>query len=264
MCATRKSDVAVLILLGWLAVGYVCAAEPMTFESGPTRTTLIELFTSEGCSSCPPAEKWLSRFQNDPDLWKSIIPVAFHVDYWDGLGWRDRFATADYTERQRRYAAIWRGDDVYTPGFVVNGQEWRGWFNGSSLPKSTSKVGTLRVTITGDEVSGAFTSETSAPHQLTLQVALLGNNLQSEVKRGENSGRKLVHDFVVLQFGKNEMSAEGNRWSGSVHLRLAPSNDKGTALAAWVSSGEELSPLQATGGWLKPVAGGGDAGRGSR
>ena len=61
-----------------------------TFESGVTRTTLLELFTSEGCSSCPPAEKWLSQLKSNPDLWKKIVPIAFHVDYWDHLGWRDR------------------------------------------------------------------------------------------------------------------------------------------------------------------------------
>jgi hypothetical protein len=252
MSESSNRTVITSILIGWLAAGYVIAADPMTFESPPTQTTLIELFTSEGCSSCPPAEKWLSRFQTNPDLWKGIVPVAFHVDYWDGLGWPDRFARADYTERQRRYAASWHGESVYTPGFVANGQEWRGWFNGSGLPKSNSKVGTLRTTVTGDDVSATFTSESGAPRQLALQVAFLGTNLQSDVKRGENSGRKLVHDFVVLQFSKTEMTADGNRWSGSIHLPVAAGGDKPTAVAVWVSAGDNLAPLQATGGWLKP------------
>src|SRR5438034_11825938 len=88
-----------------------------TFESGETQSTLIELFTSEGCSSCPPAEKWLSVLKSNPDLWKKIIPVAFHVDYWDRLGSRDRLAKPEFTSRQPRYAAAWGGDSVYTPGF---------------------------------------------------------------------------------------------------------------------------------------------------
>ena len=252
MSRARKRAVTAAILFAWLAAGYVLATDSMTFESAPTQTTLIELFTSEGCSSCPPAEKWLSRFQSNPDLWKGIVPVAFHVDYWDGLGWPDRFARAEYTERQRRYAAGWHGDSVYTPGFVANGQEWRGWFNGSGLPKSNSKVGTLRATVTGNDVGATFTSETAGPRQLALQVAFLGTNLQSDVKRGENSGRKLVHDFVVLQFAKAEMTSDGNKWTGSVHLAAGASGDKPTAVAIWVSAGDNLAPLQATGGWLKP------------
>src|ERR1043166_2112982 len=102
-------------------------AATTTFESGDTQTALVELFTSEGCSSCPPAEKWLSAFKSNPDLWKKTVPVAFHVDYWDHLGWTDRFAKPEFTVRQQRYAAGFGGDSVYTPGFVINGKEWRGW-----------------------------------------------------------------------------------------------------------------------------------------
>ena len=86
------------------------------FQSGHTQSSLIELFTSEGCSSCPPAEKWLSALKSNQDLWKKTVPVAFHVDYWDRLGWRDRFAKPEFTSRQQRYAAAWGGDSVYTPG----------------------------------------------------------------------------------------------------------------------------------------------------
>src|SRR5205814_757208 len=83
-----------------------------TFESSDAQSSLIELFTSEGCSSCPPAEKWLSALKSSSDLWKKAVPVAFHVDYWDHLGWRDRFAKPEFTSRQQRYAAAWGGDSV--------------------------------------------------------------------------------------------------------------------------------------------------------
>ncbi len=72
------------------------------FESGPEQTALIELYTSEGCSSCPPAEAWMSHLKDDPGLWKQFVPIAFHVDYWDRLGWRDRFSSKRWTERQGR------------------------------------------------------------------------------------------------------------------------------------------------------------------
>src|SRR5262249_16012523 len=81
-----------------------------TFESCEMQSQLLELFTLEGCSSCPPAEKWLSALKSSSYLWKKAVPIAFHVDYWDHLGWRDRFAKPEFTSRQQRYAAAWGGD----------------------------------------------------------------------------------------------------------------------------------------------------------
>jgi hypothetical protein len=223
-----------------------------TFESGETQNSLIELFTSEGCSSCPPAEKWLSALKSSQDLWKKTVPVVFHVDYWDHLGWRDRFAKPEFTSRQQRYAAAWGGDSVYTPGFVVNGREWRDWFSGNALPASSKKVGRLRVTLSDDgKVGATFVVESTQPRALALNVALLGNDLESDVKRGENSGRKLHHDFVVLQLAKSNMVASAGSWSGSLSLPKEGGDDKPSALAAWVAVGEIDPPIQATGGWLQ-------------
>src|SRR5262249_36121801 len=145
MSSIKKHIIAAAIFLIWLVAGYSFAGD-VSFQSGETQTTLLELFTSEGCSSCPPAEKWISNLRSNPDLWKKVVPVAFHVDYWDHLGWRDPFSKQEFTERQRSYAATWGGDSIYTPGFVVNGREWRGWFGGPSLPAAPEKVGVLRVT----------------------------------------------------------------------------------------------------------------------
>jgi hypothetical protein len=234
-----------------------------TFESDETQNSLIELFTSEGCSSCPPAEKWLSGLKSNQDLWKKIIPVAYHVDYWDRLGWRDRFAKPEFTLRQKRYAATWGGDSVYTPAFVVNGKEWRGWFGTNATPTSSTKVGVFRVSLGGDgKLSARYVPETRQPRGLALNVALLGNDLQSDVKRGENSGRKLRHDFVVLDLIKMDMASESNGWTGSVALPMRFGDDKPSALAAWITENE--TPIQVVGGWLNSVAGGADAGEQSR
>jgi hypothetical protein len=221
-----------------------------TFESGETQTTLLELFTSEGCSSCPRAEKWLSALKSNPALWKKIVPIAFHVDYWDRLGWRDRFAKREFTGRQQRYAATWDGNSVYTPGFVVNGKEWRGSFGSNGMPTSSSQNGVLRVSL-GDngKLDATFIPKTTQPRALALNVALLGNNLESDVKLGENSGRKLRHDFVVLDLIKIDMVNESNRWTGSVTLPTPSGNDKPSALAAWITANG--TPIQATGGWLQ-------------
>jgi hypothetical protein len=102
------------------------------------------------------------------------------------------------------------------------------------------------------KLSATFVPATTQSGPLALNVALLGNDLESDVKRGENSGRKLRHDFVVLQLAKSEMTNQGNLWKGMVLLSSNAGTDKGTALAAWVKSGETAPPIQATGGWLKP------------
>src|SRR5436190_9300310 len=248
---------AVLAALAFgLTTSHVLSQQPRStppatvFETGNTQSTLIELFTSEGCSSCPPAEKWMSGLKSNQDLWKKIIPVTFHVDYWDHLGWRDRFAKPEFTSRQQRYAAAWGRDSVYTPGFVVNGKEWRGWFDGNVTPTSSTKVGVLRVSVGDDgKVSATFAPDIMQARPLALNVALLGNDLESDVKRGENSGRKLRHDFIVLQLAKTDLIASGDRWIGSISIPKQNA-EKPRALAAWVSEEDVDSPIQATGGWL--------------
>src|SRR5947208_6297262 len=254
MSENKRRVIAAVMMVIWLAAGYIFASEPKTFESGDTQSSLIELFTSEGCSSWPPDEKWLSALKSSSDLWKKAVPVAFHVDYWDHLGWRDRFAKPEFTSRQQRYAAAWGGDSVYTPSFVVNGKEWRGWFGGNAMPITSTKVGVLRVSVGDDgKVSATFGPDTMQARPLALNVALLGNDLESDVKRGENSGRKLRDDFVVLQLAKTDLIASGDRWIGSISIPKQIA-EKPRAFAAWVSEEDVDSPIQATGGWLNPPA----------
>src|SRR3954471_82099 len=109
-----------LMILSCLLAAALGAA-PARFASGETRTHVLELYSSEGCSSCPPAEAWLGSLRDAPGLLRDFVPVAFRVAYWDGLGWRDRFASKEFTARQYAYAAAWGSDGVYTPGFVLNG-----------------------------------------------------------------------------------------------------------------------------------------------
>ena len=96
--------VFILLIAGTLSA----RAADRIFESGPVKVHLIELFTSQGCSSCPPAEAWLSKLKSEPGLWKDFIPLAFHVDYWDRLGWRDPFAAKQWTARQYQYSEAWK------------------------------------------------------------------------------------------------------------------------------------------------------------
>jgi hypothetical protein len=227
------------------------SAEPLRFESDETPAMLIELFTSEGCSSCPPADSWIGQLKNSPDLWKRIVPAVFHVDYWDRLGWPDRFASAANTERQQRYAQMWQSNSVYTPGFALNGREWRGWFERKSLPNpSTDRVGKLAITVQGSEASISFEPSGAERKALTVELALLGSGLESDVKRGENSGRKLKHDFTVLHHFTKPLRTEGRRWTATMTLPTNTS-DPPKAIAAWIVPEKAQPPIQATGGWLR-------------
>src|SRR5690242_2519357 len=129
------------LCLIFLSPSFCLNAQPITFQSSESQTSLLELYTSEGCSSCPPAETWLSRLKESPGLWKDFVPIAFHVDYWDYLGWRDSWSTKAFTDRQHAYARTWRNGSVYTPGFVLNGKEWRTWSRSQSVPTSTAQPG---------------------------------------------------------------------------------------------------------------------------
>ena len=142
---------ALLICLPAMFVAAVNAQNTsLTFQSSGKQTALIELYTSEGCSSCPPAETWLSRLKESPGLWKDFVPLAFHVDYWDYLGWGDPWASKSFSDRRRAYAKQWRSDSIYTPGFVLDGKEWRDWSGRKDGPKSAgAKAGVLTVSSSG-------------------------------------------------------------------------------------------------------------------
>ena len=154
-------------------LGFAQAAD-VTVQSGPARSYLLELFTSEGCSSCPPAENWFSTLRQSPRLWKDLVPVAFHITYWDDLGWTDSLATPAFTNRQRSYAASWGSTSVYTPAFVLNGNEWRAR-DLDSLPAPGLATGTLSATVHGNgEVQVTFHPSQKSPGQLAGPRCIIG------------------------------------------------------------------------------------------
>jgi hypothetical protein len=241
-----------LILLIFLSPTFCVNAAPISFQSTETQTSLLELYTSEGCSSCPPAEKWFSSFKKSSALWKDFIPVAFHVDYWDYLGWRDPWSSKTFTDRQHAYARAWRSESVYTPGFALNGKEWRAWSRSGSIPTSTANPGTLKVTsLDLKNWTVTFTPITASGETYEAHAALLASGLTSDVKAGENKGQRLEHDFIVTRLNSLLLSSDGNKAQGSFELIL-PKEElaKSSALAVWVTRSRSLEPLQATGGWL--------------
>ena len=185
------------------------------------------------------------------------MPLAFHVDYWDYLGWRDPWANKSFSDRQRAYAKQWRSESIYTPGFVLNGKEWRDWSGRKDVPKPVGmNAGVLTVTSSDTnrwKVSFAPANTGGADYE--VHAALLTGGLSSNVKAGENRGLLLRHDFAVLTLATATLVRSGNVIQGEFALsqpRGVAESD--LALAVWLTPAGRLEPLQATGGWLARTA----------
>ena len=245
-------SVKLSFILGVLA-GVTAHADPIVFESHERQTALLELFTSEGCSSCPPAESWLSQLKQKPELWSDFVPVAFHVDYWDYLGWRDNWASQQFSDRQRDYAQAWGSDSVYTPGFVLNGKEWRSWFGLRNVPTgSKTKAGVLRiVSEDASHWSVSFVPSSGGSSNYEVHAALLVSGVSSEVRRGENAGRHLQHDFAALTLVTHALARKNTGFQAEFPIETTRNRTGGRlALAFWMTHSGHIEPIQATGGWL--------------
>jgi len=171
--------------------------------SGPATVPLVELYTSEGCNSCPPADRWLSRFQNPGP--SRVVAVAFHVDYWDYLGWKDRFADPRHAERQRESALRRRSTAVYTPQVVLAGRDSPRWHQERDFAAALETVGKMpaRAGIRLQWLERGFAELQVEPlpaerrENLALVVVTLESGLESRVAAVENRGEVLRHDFVV-------------------------------------------------------------------
>jgi hypothetical protein len=176
----------------------VLAATPMCeVVSGERLTPVVELYTSEGCSSCPPADQWLSTLKGKP-----VVAQAFHVAYWDYIGWKDRFASPAFTARQKELASANRLDGIYTPQLVRNGRDWRNWRQpGQAIDfKLPARAAiTLRRT-DGADAFEARVTPAAAVEGWSAYWTVTAHNYSSQVKAGENSGEFLKHDFVVTQY----------------------------------------------------------------
>jgi hypothetical protein len=243
----RRAFLQSLVFLLFASSGTGLAGNRL--ESGKTQVSLLELYTSEGCSSCPRAEVWVGQYHTVSAGWRSLVPVAFHVDYWDQLGWKDRFAKPEFTLRQQSYAAGWRNGSVYTPCFILNGKEWKGWFLGANPPTgSETVVGNLEATIENGRVDVRF-SPAMESRQYEVFVAPLAMETSSDVAAGENRGRHLKHDFVVLSLAKSKLEPDTR---GSDLVATLPFSTSGAgAIAVWVTEERSLAPIQAVGGPLE-------------
>jgi hypothetical protein len=173
----------------------------------PNRTpVLVELFTSEGCSSCPPADAFLAKLDHDQPVDNAeIIILAEHVDYWDNLGWHDRFSSHQLTERQNQYSALLHADDVYTPQMIVDGTDQFVGNDAAHALRSIQRATQARKlalsishpVVNGPRISAAISTTTPVPQEGDLYAALVDPTATTDVRSGENSGHRLHHAGVV-------------------------------------------------------------------
>jgi hypothetical protein len=192
-----------------------------TVKSPAHRVALLELYTSEGCSSCPPADRFLSKLKtsdlsklSDKQSSPKLIPMAFHVTYWDYIGWKDKYANKQYDQRQRDIAHKNKKNTVYTPQFVLAGDDYRRYktFN-RDIKNIASEKATVDIELSAEIISESSGEDKTNSEQLRIgltsditkadekevnvYVAVIENNLFSEVADGENEGERLQHDYVV-------------------------------------------------------------------
>ena len=195
------------------AAAAVSAAQPACqARSGAVVPPVIELYTSEGCSSCPPADRWLSSLKAAAAKGE-VVAQAFHVGYWDYIGWVDRFASPAHTVRQRQLAGLNRLGSIYTPQLVRNGRDWRDW------PRAlSSKPDAARAAVTLATAEGVVVEAQVVPGdgigRWAAYWTVTEHGHTSKVSAGENAGELLKHDFVVRQY------VDAGVYEGAQRLRL--------------------------------------------
>jgi hypothetical protein len=190
-----------------LAVVAVIAALTLTMHGAPPKLgptpVVVELFTSQGCSSCPPADALIHDIARDPALRGRVIPLAFHVDYWDQLGWRDPFSSAEWSKRQVRYTRAMRLSSAYTPQAVIGGTRELVGSNRSALSaalegaSNAKPAGNVALTVRRDGNTLVATIHATVPASDDLFLAVTEDDVTTNIPHGENAGRTLTNDAIV-------------------------------------------------------------------
>lgn len=199
------------VLLLTLSFAQPVGAALCTAQSEAHTTALVELYTSKGCSSCPPADRWLSSLSSQGYTPGRVVPIALHVDYWDYIGWKDTYAKREYALRQRKLTQLQRMALVYTPQVLLQGRDFRRWGT-PAFDETLSRINArpaaadISLEITEAQSQGirvrvaAELRDLAQRKDAALYLAAYGNRLSNLVTAGENRGRTLVHDHVVLEW----------------------------------------------------------------
>jgi hypothetical protein len=231
---TRYAITFVTLTILLSAFNNASLAATCTAESTDHRVAVLELYTSEGCSSCPPADRWLNSLRDHGFDTRRVIPLAFHVDYWDYIGWSDRFAQPVFSQRQRMAAARNNATFVYTPQFIIDGRDFRSpWIAGrlsDTLQPINSRSAPLKMRLqqsnSTDTVRASLEIANRAAQSAHAYLVLFENGLHSEIKSGENAGKKLYHDYVVRELSDEVLVAPGKTLTRQFVIDLPHDSDR--------------------------------------
>jgi len=233
------------------------ATQACSAASAPHTTALVELYTSEGYDSCPAADRWLSSLLAKGFGSDRVVPLALHVDYWDYIGWKDPFAKGEFAVRQHKLARMRRPAIVYTPQVLLQGQDFRRWGSGAfgeEVARINSRPARARISLAIRAVEPQAIHAELAVQLLdpperknaAVYLAAYENKLASEVKAGENRGKRLEHDFVVREWIGPIGFGEGLKLEEKRALPLLPkANPKHLGVAAFVQNRSNSEVLQA-------------------
>ena len=245
------------IALGLLAAAFAASAQAgqCAAKSGLNTAALVELYTSEGCSSCPPADRWLSGLSAQGYVPERVVPLALHVDYWDYIGWKDRYAKREFSLRQRKLTQLQRLALVYTPQVMLQGRDFRGWGT-TAFEQALARINaqparaeiTLELLPTGPGTLSvrvrAAVLDTAQADEAGLYLAAYENRLESQVSAGENRGRTLTHDHVVLEW-QGPLTFSGSRIVQDRALALLPgAQPANSGVVAFVQNRRTAEVLQ--------------------
>jgi len=234
---TRTTLRCAAAIAGSLLLPAAAAANTCRAESAAQPPAVVELYTSEGCSSCPPADRWASALKGRND----VLVLAFHVNYWDRLGWPDRFATAATTERQYELQRATGAPNVYTPQVIVNGRDLRGW-SSATLPRLPPSPIALSLRREGSTVRASVAAPSGS--RMAGYWAALEDGHSSRVKTGENAGETLKHDHVVTLYRPLAAWSAGAAPS-TFELALPAATSPSRRIAFVVTDERGARPLQA-------------------
>ena len=269
---------SLIVTIGFLLGGFggfsVYAQQPITFITDGN-ATLVEVYTSEGCSSCPPADRWLASLANNPDLFIHLVPIGFHVDYWNDIGWPDPFSHASFSKRQRKWARQGNLPVIATPTVIVNGDYFEDWRQGKPAPSTNRVPAELKVTWRGltdfsieylpragtlgtrnsanhpiSRANAANSFNTHKPARYSANGCLMARHISNRIPRGENRGLTLHHDFIALGCQQVELPPPTKgRFRGEMTINpVVQVNAAEHAFAVWITRQGRLEPVHVIGG----------------
>ena len=245
------------LMFGLALLASTAAADECVARSGERTAALVELYTSEGCSSCPPADRWLSSLRSRGYSPEQVVPLALHVDYWDYIGWKDPYARREFSLRQRKLTYLQRRALVYTPQVMLQGRDFRRWGSAAfdeAVAEINARAAKARIELRiGSVKPGLLEVEASAEladaaqaRDAALYLAAYESRLESRVTAGENRGRVFGHDYVVLEWRGPFGFGPGLRLAQRSALPLLPGASAAhSGVAAFVQNRRTAEVLQA-------------------